>query len=213
MIKLQLALDFKKLDDAISIAEKTKNSIDFMEAGTPLIKSEGIRAVRTLKDKCPDKIIVADMKTMDTGLFEAEIAYEAGADIVSVLGAADRETIKGVVEAAKKHNKMMMVDSIGIDDIEGLVAKVKGLGIDYLVIHSGIDQQNAGRSPFTDLEKLKDLELDAKLALVGGLNAESLKKLSSYPNVELVMVGGAITKADDPTKAAEEIRDVLDGIS
>lgn len=212
MVKLQLALDFVKIGDALAIAEKAAKHCDILEAGTPLIKAEGLNAVKTLKEKYPDKLIVADMKTMDTGFLEADIAYDAGADIVTVLGAADRETIKGVVDAARKHNKIMMVDSIGVEDIEGLVLKIDGIDIDYLVIHCGIDQQNAGKSPYTDLEKVINLDFKANVALVGGLNAESLEKLSLYPRVSLAMVGGAITKAENPEASAEKIRGVLDGI-
>lgn len=212
MIKLQVALDFRTKEEAIKIADAVRDHVDFIEAGTPLIKAVGASVITALKERYPDKTIVADMKTMDTGFFEAEIAFDAGADVACVLGAADIGTVKGMADSAQKRGKMSMVDSIGVDDIEGLVAKIKGSGVDYFVIHSGIDQQEGGRSPFTDLEKTKGLGIDAKIALVGGLNAESLKNLSRYPEVELVMVGGAITKAEDPGKAAEEIRGVLDAI-
>jgi len=67
MVMLQLALDFIDLDEAIDVAKKAQNYVDLMEAGTPLIKSCGIRAVRTLKDTFPNKKVVADMKIMDTG--------------------------------------------------------------------------------------------------------------------------------------------------
>ncbi len=209
--KLQLALDFLTIDDALEMAVKAADYVDFIEAGTPLIKSEGLKAVRRLKERFPEKIIVADMKTMDTGFLEAEIAFRAGADAVSVLGAADRETIKGASEAAGKYGKILMVDSIGIDDISFLAGKIRDIRADYLVLHTGIDQQLAGKSAFSVLTKIKDKTLDSKIALCGGLNSDSIKKLPPIPKVDLLVVGGAITRSPDPQKAAEMIRRAING--
>ncbi len=212
MVKLQLALDFKNLDDALSVAEKAADHVDIMEAGTPLIKSEGLKAVTTLKKHFPDKMVVADMKTMDTGFFEAELAYNAGADMVSVLGAADRETIKGVSDAALKYGKKMLVDTIGVESMEKLAEKIKGISVDYIAVHCGIDQQNAGSSPFETLDTIAKLGLDVKIAVAGGLNVDSVQKLQGYPKVGIAMVGGAITKAENPESAAREIKVILNGI-
>ncbi|MBI2675624.1 MAG: orotidine 5'-phosphate decarboxylase [Candidatus Aenigmarchaeota archaeon] len=207
--KVQLALDFLTIADALKIAEKAAEYADFIEAGTPLIKAEGLSVVRRLKERFPDKIIVADMKTMDTGFLEAEIAFKAGADAVSVLGAADRETIKGASEAAKKYGKILMVDSIGIDDISALAEKIMDIHADYLVLHTGIDQQHAGKSAFSVLAKIKDKRLNSKIALCGGLNSYSIKKLPPVPKVDLLVIGGAITRSSDPQKAAEMIRKAI----
>ena len=68
---LQVALDFENLSRALPAArEAVEGGADWVEAGTPLIKSEGLDAVRELKKAFPDRRIVADMKLMDTGAFE-----------------------------------------------------------------------------------------------------------------------------------------------
>ena len=91
---LQVALDLLNEDRAFLIAENSvKGGADWIEAGTPLIKSEGMDVIRKLKDRLPDKTLVADMKTMDTGAFETEMASKAGADIVVILAAADDSSI------------------------------------------------------------------------------------------------------------------------
>ena len=91
---LQVALDFENLSRALAAArEAASGGAEWIEAGTPLIKSEGLDAVRELKRAIPGHPIVADMKVMDTGAFEVEIAAKAGADYVTVLGAADDDTI------------------------------------------------------------------------------------------------------------------------
>ncbi|RLF36853.1 MAG: bifunctional hexulose-6-phosphate synthase/ribonuclease regulator, partial [Thermoplasmata archaeon] len=114
---LQVALDLINAHRAIQIArEAIEGGADWLEAGTPLIKSEGLEIVRKLKKEFPDKTIVADMKTMDTGALEVEIASKAGADVVCILGVADDETIKEAVRASRKYGTKVMVDVIGVDD-------------------------------------------------------------------------------------------------
>src|SRR5687768_2351640 len=71
---LQVALDEVNLDRALGYArEAVAGGVDWIEAGTPLIKACGLDAVRELKRAFPGRTIVADMKTMDTGAFETEI--------------------------------------------------------------------------------------------------------------------------------------------
>ena len=91
---LQLALDFVNLEQALRCArEAVKGGADWLEAGTPLIKSEGLDAVRALRRVFPSATIVADMKVMDAGCLETESAAKAGADIIHVLGGASDATI------------------------------------------------------------------------------------------------------------------------
>ena len=101
---------------AIKIAEQVKEYVDFIEAGTPLIKSVGLESVRKLKEIFPDKKIVADMKTADVGYLEVEMAANSGADFVSVLAAAPRETVIEALKAGKELNVKIMSDLIGIDN-------------------------------------------------------------------------------------------------
>src|SRR5436190_970446 len=91
---LQVALDHMHLKRALlAAAEAVEGGADWLEAGTPLIKSEGMEVVRQLKKTFPGTTIVADLKTMDTGAFEVEIAAKAGADVVTVMGVTDDATI------------------------------------------------------------------------------------------------------------------------
>ena len=82
--------------------EALRGGVDWIEAGTPLIKSEGLEAVREMKRRWPDRVIVADLKTMDAGRFEMESAAKAGARVAGVLGAASDATIAECIEVARK---------------------------------------------------------------------------------------------------------------
>ena len=92
---LQVALDLLELKRAVEIArEAVEGEVDWIEIGTPLIKSEGMDAIRTIKREFKDHKIVADMKTIDTGALEVEMAAKSGADIVIILALSDNSTYK-----------------------------------------------------------------------------------------------------------------------
>ena len=150
---LQLALDFVDLHRAVKVAEEAlRGGVDWLEAGTPLIKSEGLNCVRELKRRFPGVPIVADMKTMDTGAVEVEAAAKAGADVVIVMGLADDSTIREAIEAAKRVGAKIMVDLMNVDDMPSRAVELERLGVDYVCVHVGIDQQMRGMKP---LEVLK----------------------------------------------------------
>jgi 3-hexulose-6-phosphate synthase len=87
-MKLHVAVDLHTLEKAIAMVHKVAPFVDIIEAGTPLIKQEGLRIISILKECFPEKLILADMKTMDAGGLEAKLAYDAGADLVTVLAVA-----------------------------------------------------------------------------------------------------------------------------
>src|SRR5437867_12558780 len=100
---LQVALDHMHLKRALLAAkEAVEGGADWLEAGTPLVKSEGIEVVRELQKSFPGKTIVADLKTMDTGAFEVEIAAKAGAVVITVRGSAYDATVREAVRGARR---------------------------------------------------------------------------------------------------------------
>ncbi|HOC78010.1 MAG TPA: 3-hexulose-6-phosphate synthase [Methanofastidiosum sp.] len=208
-IIIQLALDMLNLDRALSIAkEAVSGGVEWIEAGTPLIKSEGMEAIRELKRTFPDKKIIADMKTMDTGDFETEMASKAGADIISILGASDDSTIKEAIKAAKKYNSEIMIDLINVKDKVGRAAEVQKMGAKYVCIHVGIDQQMKGENPLQDIKDVKDA-VNITIATAGGLNSENAPEVVNA-GADIVIVGGAITKAANLLEATQRIRKSID---
>jgi len=180
--------------------------VDWIEAGTPLIKSEGMNAVRQLKAAFPDRVILADMKTIDTGAIEIEMAAKAGADIVILLGSADDSTIKDAIRAARKYGVKLMADLISSDDPANRAVQLADMGIDYINVHSGIDQQMTGNDPVKHLKKFK---VNVPVAVAGGLDAKSAAK-AVVSGARIVIVGGNIVRSSNVTAAAKAIRRSID---
>lgn len=106
------------MEGALELVKKVRDYIDIIEIGTPFVYEYGMQAVRTMKEHFPDKEILADMKIMDAGYYEAEEALKAGADYVTVLGVTDNLTIQGCKEAAEKYGKEIVVDMICVENME-----------------------------------------------------------------------------------------------
>ena len=210
---LQVALDFVDLPRAIAVArEAVAGGADWIEAGTPLIKAEGLQAVRALKAEFPERTIVADMKTMDAGRVEVEYAAKAGAGVVGVLGAASDATIKECAEAARNYGCKLIVDMIEVADPVARAKRAEALGADYIGIHTAIDQQMRGESPFATLRAVAEA-VSIPVSVAGGINSETAAAAVAA-GASIVVVGGAIIKASDATAAAVAIRRALDeGIS
>jgi len=205
---LQVALDLLNEHRALAIAkDSVKGGADWLEAGTPLIKSEGMDVVRKLKEVFPDKTLVADMKTMDTGAFETEMAAKAGADVVCILAAADDSTIIDALKSARKYGTKLMVDLIGVEDKVKRAKDLEKLGVDYLCMHVGIDEQMVGKKPVGILTSVVK-NTNIPLAVAGGINSETAANVVKA-GASIVIVGGAITKAKDVTKATKLIKMAL----
>ena len=205
---LQLALDFVDLKRALKNAEAAvAGGVDWLEAGTPLIKSEGIEAVRALRRLFPQATIVADMKIMDAGRIEVETAAKAGADFVDVLGAASDATIRECIQAAGNYGAKIVVDLIAVDDPVRRATEVAGLGADYVTVHCAIDEQMEGKDPFETLRAVAEA-VSIPVGVAGGIHSESAAT-AVEAGASVVIVGGAITKAIDPRKAAATIKKAM----
>ncbi len=205
--KLQLALDFLNLSQALRVArEAVAGGADILEAGTPLIKSEGLEAVRKLRTEFPRVSIAADMKIMDAGRVETEAAAKAGADIIHVLGAASDSTIAECLESAARYDARVCVDLIGAASIESIVGRaraVEALGAHFVCVHTPIDQQMRAESPFRFLKAVADA-VSIPVAVAGGLNTETAPA-AIEAGACVIIVGGAITKAADAEDATRRI--------
>jgi 3-hexulose-6-phosphate synthase/6-phospho-3-hexuloisomerase len=202
---LQIALDEVNLDRALGYArEAVAGGADWVEAGTPLIKACGLDAVRALKKAFPTKIIVADMKTMDTGAFETEIAIKAGADVVGILGAASDGTFREAVKAARKYGAKVYMDLISVKDKVARAKQAETLGVDYVCLHMGVDEQMEGAKPLDVLRKVA-AAVNIPVMVAGGLNTETVGECIKA-GASVVIVGGALTKAQDIAGEARKLK-------
>lgn len=206
-MNFQLALDRLTREQCFQLLKETESSIDWIEVGTGVIKEYGMAIVRDIKAAYPDKVLVADMKTCDAGKHEAIQAFEAGADITTVMAFSADKTITETLKVAEQYGKRIMIDLLGITDPSRL-KELQDLGVDLVSLHYGKDMQlegEMGEDLFTLTEGLDGVEV----AIAGGINKETLSGLLDKP-LHTVIVGSAVTAASNPGQAAREIKEVAD---
>ena len=207
MTKLQVAIDLLTTEDAVALATKVAPYVDIIELGTPLIKSEGLAVITAMKKAFPEKMVFADFKTADAGGLEAEMAFKAGADYITILGATGDSTIIGAVNAAKKYGKAVVVDTIGVKDRVKRAQEVYALGVEFVELHAGLDEQ-AEEGYFIQVLIDEASRAGVPVSIAGGVNLSSIQAVKESGAV-VAVAGAAIYGAEDPAQAAKELREKL----
>jgi len=206
---IQMALDSLDFDATVALADEVAPYVDIFEIGTPCIKANGLKLVEELRARFPNHLLLVDLKTMDAGEYEATPFYAAGADICTVLGVSGMATIGGVVKAAKAHNAEVQIDLINVPNKTECAREGAALGAQIVGVHTGLDAQAAGQTPFGDLQEIADLGLDVRISVAGGIKQATVQGVVEA-GANIIVVGAAIYGAPSPAESAREIRELVD---
>ncbi|MGH9622661.1 MAG: orotidine 5'-phosphate decarboxylase / HUMPS family protein [Bryobacteraceae bacterium] len=195
---VQLSLDLIDLDEAMRTAEMAlRAGVDWLEVGTPLIIAEGMRGVRELRARYPEVPIVADLKIMDGGWLEAEMAARAGASMLVVMGQAHSETVELVAKAGRDFGAKIMGDNMAMPDPVAGAKRLEELGCDYVIHHIGFDmrtlRRERGIQAPTPLDRLREVvnAVSVPVQAVGGLTIEQAIESPKY-GAPLVVIGAPL---------------------
>jgi len=205
---VQISLDVLTLKEAIDTSRLAlRAGVDWLEAGTPFIMSEGARGIAALRSEFPDVPIVADAKIMDGGYREAQMMAQAGANYVVVMARAHEETIRCVVKAGRDFGIRVMGDNMVCPDMVTAARELEQLGCDYIVHHVGFDERRGieargGRKP-SPLDRLREVVAAVRIPVqaVGGLSIEEAMRTPEY-GAPLVVLGAPLTIRPDQFKTA-----------
>lgn len=211
---IQCALDYVSLPEAMAMAFRVKEAVEALEIGTPLCKAEGMRAVSTIRALCPDQIILADVKTPDVGGLEAKIAFDAGANWMTVMGAAPLDTLKLALEEAQgRPGHEVLVELTGIKDVLAQATIWREIGVERMVYHRGWDEGNLSRT-WDDLDRQAIqalIDMGFKMSIAGGIDLESVPFFEGL-DISVLIVGRAIRETPDPAATAAAFRTKIDEI-
>ncbi|MEN8241711.1 MAG: orotidine 5'-phosphate decarboxylase / HUMPS family protein [Chloroflexota bacterium] len=205
---IQLALDYFDLPSAIAMAQLVHKEVDALEIGTPLTKAGGMLAVSSIRALCPDNIILADIKSPDVGGGEAKMAFDAGADWMTVLGAAPLDTVKlALAEANSRPGKEMFIELTGIRDILARAREWRSIGVERMVYHRGWDEGNLSRSwDAEDRATIQELiRMGFEISVAGGLGLDMIPFFQGV-DISVFVIGRAIRESVDPAAEARKFR-------
>ena len=205
---LQISLDIPDLERTKKIiAQIPRSDRVILEVGTPLIKRYGTKVINQLREVAKDKFFVADLKTLDVGKVEVDLAYEETADAVVAAGLAPSETLNAFIYEAKRLGIYAVVDML---NVENPVKKLKALKEfpEVIVLHRGIDQETGRTIGLELIQELRRAFKDKRflIAVAGGIvhgtAREALEK-----GADIIIVGRYITQSKDVERA---VRDFLE---
>jgi len=203
---LQISLDIPEL-------ERTKKTISqipgsdriILEVGTPLIKRYGTRVINDLRQVAKDVFMVADLKTLDVGKVEVDIAYEETADAVVAAGLAPTETLDSFISEARRLGIYSVVDMLNVEDPIKKLKTLKEFPDVVVVFHRGIDQE-AGKTIGLDIiQELRQTFKDKRflIAVAGGIVPETAKE-ALEKGADIIIVGRYVTQSKDIERAVRE---------
>ncbi len=208
---LQIALDTLTIEDAIKNVEKIHKYIDVIEVGTILIASKGKNAIKELSNKYKEKIIVADGKIADAGSIFAKMFFDSGADFTTVICAAETQTIKTVLDTAKKYGEDKDVQvELTTNFNWKQVEEWKKIGIQQVVYHRSRDAQLAGINwTQKDIDTIRKFDnMGFKVTITGGISLQDIEFFKDI-NVYIFIVGRSIRDAENPELEAKKFKDEI----
>jgi bifunctional enzyme Fae/Hps len=201
---LEVALDipdWRRVEGVIRALPRTDALI--IEAGTPLIKRYGVEVVQKIHQMRPETVVVADLKTLDTGNLEARMAGDATADVVGFSGLAPLNTMEKFIEECKKVGALSLMDTINVHEPLEVLTKLP-VKPDIIELHRAIDieqTQNLERE-WGDIKEIKQVcENKILVAVAGGVRVSKVEKALNA-GADILVVGRAITVAKDVNGAA-----------
>jgi bifunctional enzyme Fae/Hps len=205
---LQISLDAPELERAKKVLSEIPGSDRIIiEVGTPLIKRYGTRVISELRQTNRDVFMVADLKTLDVGKVEVDIAYQDTADAVVAAGLAPPETLDAFVHEAKRLGIYGVVDMLNVDDP---VEKLKSLKEfpEVVILHRGIDQETGRSCGLERIHVLRKTFSDKRflIAVAGGIVPETAKEALEQ-GADILIVGRYVTQSKDIERA---VRDFLE---
>ena len=205
-MKLQVAIDRVSLEKAENLIKIFDGLADVIEVGTSLVKDYGLLKLKELTSKKMTSQILGDIKTSDEGAYEFKQGFRQGFDILTVMGSASLETIEKCYEVSEESNGTMMIDLLECSDDK--IKEISNFKNAIYCIHASIDREklkNPGKTVKEFKEKFPEVN---RIAVAGGITLDSIPKLNKY-NIELVIVGSAITGADNSIETAKQFKEAI----
>ncbi len=208
---LQIALDMGSIETAKRVVSQLPGSDKIiLEAGTPLIKSEGVKAISKLREVAKDSFIIADMKTLDVGQVEVDMAFDETADAVVASGLAAVEVLDKFLYEAKRLGIYAIVDTMSVSDPLKMLKSLKELP-DIVLLHRAIDTEKTEKIKFELVKKIKDEFGDKMLiGVAGGIEPDTVP-LAIKSGVDIIVVGRYITQSKDIERSTREFISQMGG--
>ncbi|MHA1651437.1 MAG: bifunctional 5,6,7,8-tetrahydromethanopterin hydro-lyase/3-hexulose-6-phosphate synthase [Candidatus Helarchaeota archaeon] len=205
---LQIALDIPNKNQVIKIIQELpKSDRIILEIGTPLLKHYGTQLIGELRKIVKDSFIIADLKTLDVGKVEVDLAFEETADAVVASGLASIQTLDKFIYEAQRVGIYSFVDLMDVDAPLEKLKKLKQLP-DLVIIHRAIDTEETEKPKWDLIKEVKELGVKY-VAVAGGIRPQTtIDALKS--GADIIIVGRYITQSKDVERSTREFLKIFE---
>ena len=202
---LQIAFDIPSLErtkDIISMLPDSDRII--LEVGTPLLKKYGVKVIRDLRELLKDKFMIADLKTLDVGKVEVDLAFGETADGVVAAGVAAKQVLDKFIYEAKRLGIYAIIDMMEVEDPIRKLRLLKHFP-DVVILHRAIDVERVGTHRLEFIQELRKAFPQKKflVAVAGGIIPETAKQALAY-GAGIIIAGRYITQSRDVKRSVRE---------
>ncbi len=203
---LQIAFDSPDIETVKKVISQLPRSDRLLlEVGTPLLKKYGVKIIHEIRQLAEDVFIIADLKTLDVGQVEVDIAYNETADAAVASGLASKATLDKFIYEAKR---LGIYSSIDMMDVKDPLSILKNLTEppDIVILHRGIDEESGGKTRWQIIQEIKSEMPEKKIlfSVAGGIKLETAKE-ALRQGADILIVGRYVTQSRDAEKACREL--------
>jgi len=149
--------------------------------------------------------VVADLKTMDRGETEVEIAVRGGASAVIALGTAPIETLNSFVEKCEEYGLDAMIDMMNVEFPLSVLRSLKKAPA-VVIIHRGVDEEKFNREkqiPLHEIRRIKGNYNNIMISIAGGDTLREVQR-SIFNDANIVVVWKSVFQKTGETVALIE---------
>ena len=206
---LQVAFDIPSLNrtkEIISLLPESDRII--LEVGTPLLKRYGVPVIRELRELVKDKFMIADLKTLDVGKVEVDLAFEETADGVVAAGLAAKQVLDKFIYEAKRLGIYAIVDMMEVEDPVRKLRLLKHFP-DVIILHRAIDVERVGAHRMELIQEVRKAFPQKKflVAIAGGIIPEIAEQAITL-GADIIIAGRYITQSRDVKRSVREFLEV-----
>jgi bifunctional enzyme Fae/Hps len=209
---LQIALDVSNIETVKQILSQVpKNDSIILEAGTPLIKKRGVGVLKEIREIAPDYFLIADLKTMDVGKVEVDLAFDETADAVCCAGAASTSTIDDFIYEARRLGIYSFVDMMQVIDPVSKLRNLKSLP-NGIILHRAIDDEKTSEPKWEYIQEIREAFQENKIliSVAGGIRPHTAKNAIDS-GADILIVGRYITQSKNVEKSVDNFLPYLKG--
>ncbi|HIU25765.1 MAG TPA: orotidine 5'-phosphate decarboxylase [Candidatus Copromorpha excrementigallinarum] len=179
-LKWQFGLDVLNMEQAHACLDAVGEMPEIIEIGTPLIFFEGLRAIREVRERCPNQEILVDCKMIDAASLMSVPMYEAGADIVTVEGGSHDYVISEQARVAHEYGKPCEADLMNVKNLEQRAEELMDLGVDIIGMHAASQALRPNELHVNDIKRILSVVPAEKLCIAHSITLDTLDTILDF---------------------------------